>query len=96
MTRLLPSDGSERTFPAKTTAPHRYDAFLSYSRSDEVAAKSVLVTGGLGFIGSHVARRLVDLGAQVAVVDSLFPAYGGNPINVEDVRERISVTVADV
>ena len=60
------------------------------------ARKSVLVTGGLGFIGSHVARRLVDLGAQVAVVDSLFPAYGGNPINVEDVRERISVTVADV
>lgn len=60
------------------------------------AGKSVLVTGGLGFIGSHVARRLVGLGAQVAVVDSLVPDYGGNPINVEDVRERISVTVADV
>jgi nucleoside-diphosphate-sugar epimerase len=60
------------------------------------AGRSALVTGGLGFIGSHVARRLVELGAQVAVVDSLVPDYGGNPINVEDVRERISVTVADV
>ena len=58
--------------------------------------RSVLVTGGLGFIGSHVARRLVGLGARVAVVDALVPDYGGNRFNVEDLRDRISVRVADL
>ena len=42
------------------------------------AGARVLITGGLGFIGSNLARRLVDLGAQVALVDSLIPEYGGN------------------
>src|SRR4029079_11665293 len=42
----------------------------------------VLITGGLGFIGSHLARRLVDLGADVTIVDSLIPEYGGNPYNI--------------
>ena len=37
----------------------------------------VLITGGLGFIGSNLARRLIDLGAQVQLVDSLIPEYGG-------------------
>jgi UDP-glucose 4-epimerase len=69
---------------------------LSLDLQAVFAGKSVLVTGGLGFIGSHVARRLVQLDARVAVVDALVPDYGGNPINVEDVRDRLSVTVADV
>jgi nucleoside-diphosphate-sugar epimerase len=56
----------------------------------------VLVTGGLGFIGSHVARRLHSLGAEVTVVDGLLPGYGGNPFNLEDVRDRISIVEADV
>lgn len=60
------------------------------------AGRPVLVTGGLGFIGSHVVRRLVGLGARVAVVDALVPDYGGNPINVEDVRDRIFVAEADL
>ncbi len=58
--------------------------------------KNVLVTGGLGFIGSNLARRLVAAGANVTLVDSLIPEYGGNPFNVEDLRGRVQVNVADV
>jgi UDP-glucose 4-epimerase len=56
----------------------------------------VLVTGGLGFIGSNLARRLVGLGAQVTLVDSLIPQYGGNPRNISDIRDRVQVNVCDV
>lgn len=56
----------------------------------------VLITGGLGFIGSNLARRLLALGAKVALVDNLNPLYGGNPFNIEDIREQVEVTVADV
>ncbi|HEY4284646.1 MAG TPA: NAD-dependent epimerase/dehydratase family protein [Chthoniobacterales bacterium] len=56
----------------------------------------VLITGGLGFIGSALARRLLALGARVTVVDSLIPEYGGNLFNIHDIRERITVDLADV
>jgi UDP-glucose 4-epimerase len=56
----------------------------------------VLITGGLGFIGSNLARRLVALGSDVTVVDSLIPDYGGNLYNVKGVRDRIQVNVSDV
>jgi len=56
----------------------------------------VLITGGLGFIGSNLARRLVGLGSEVTVVDSLIPDYGGNRYNVEDIRDRIQINVSDV
>jgi len=56
----------------------------------------VLVTGGLGFIGSNLAHRLVDLGASVTLVDSLVPEYGGNPFNVDQISERVRINIADV
>jgi UDP-glucose 4-epimerase len=62
----------------------------------EFKGTQVLITGGLGFIGSNLARRLVDLGAEVTVVDSLIPDYGGNLYNVEGIRNRIQVNVSDV
>mgnify|MGYP001181040654 CR=1 FL=1 len=58
--------------------------------------RSVLITGGLGFIGSNLARRLVDLGAQVTVVDSLIPDYGGNPFNLAGYADRLQINIADV
>lgn len=58
--------------------------------------KKVLITGGLGFIGSALARTLVDLGAQVTLVDSLIPQYGGNVFNVSDIRDRVTINVCDV
>lgn len=55
-----------------------------------------LITGGLGFIGSNLARRLVDLGARVTVVDSLIPDYGGNQFNIAGYEDRLRVNIADV
>ncbi|GIV69205.1 NAD-dependent epimerase/dehydratase family protein [Caldilinea sp.] len=60
------------------------------------AGKKTLITGGLGFIGSNLARRLVDLGAQVTVVDSLIPDYGGNLFNIAGYEDRLRVNIADV
>ncbi len=62
----------------------------------DFAGKRVLITGGLGFIGSNLAHRLVELGADVTVVDSLIPDYGGNLYNVEGIRDRIQINVSDV
>jgi UDP-glucose 4-epimerase len=56
----------------------------------------VLVTGGLGFIGSNLARQLVDLGADVLLVDSLIPDYGGNLFNIDGIADRVRVNVADI
>ncbi|HEY7062425.1 MAG TPA: NAD-dependent epimerase/dehydratase family protein [Chloroflexota bacterium] len=58
--------------------------------------KRVAITGGLGFIGSNLGRRLVDLGADVLLIDSMQPDYGGNLFNVADLRDRLQVNFADV
>jgi UDP-glucose 4-epimerase len=60
------------------------------------ASANVLVTGGLGFIGSALARRLVEIGAKVTLVDSLIPEYGGNLFNIHDIRDRVTVDLTDV
>ena len=58
--------------------------------------RAVLITGGLGFIGSNLARQLVDLGADVLLVDSLIPDYGGNLFNIDGIADRVRVNVADI
>jgi len=60
------------------------------------SGKEILITGGLGFIGSNLARSLVKQGANVTLVDSLIPQYGGNPFNIEDIRDKVSVNFCDV
>lgn len=56
----------------------------------------VLITGGLGFIGSNLARRLAGLGAEITLVDSLIPDYGGNLFNIDGLQERVQVNISDV
>jgi UDP-glucose 4-epimerase len=58
--------------------------------------RRVLVTGGLGFIGSNLVRTLVGLGADVTVVDSLIPEYGGNPRNLDGLSEKVRINISDV
>mgnify|MGYP000162017987 CR=1 FL=1 len=63
---------------------------------DAYSGARALVTGGLGFIGSHLAQRLVELGASVTIVDSLLPEYGGNLYNIRDISDRVRVNLSDL
>lgn len=58
--------------------------------------RKALITGGLGFIGSNLARRLVELGTNVLLVDSLIPEYGGNLFNISGLESKLRVNIADV
>ncbi len=58
--------------------------------------KNILITGGIGFIGSNLARKVADLGARVTVVDSLIPEYGGNLFNLQGYENRIRINIADI
>ena len=58
--------------------------------------RRVLITGGLGFIGSNLARQLVDLGADVLLVDAMIPDYGGNLFNIAGIEDRVRVNIGDV
>jgi nucleoside-diphosphate-sugar epimerase len=62
---------------------------------DDYRGKKVLVTGGLGFIGSNVAIQLVRLGAEVTVVDNFDPTGGANPFNIEPVRNDVQLVEGD-
>src|SRR6476620_4234752 len=72
----------------------------SFSMSKHHSAyegRSVLITGGLGFIGSNLAHRFVEAGnVDVTVVDALYPGQGGNLYNIEGIRDRINVIIADI
>lgn len=63
---------------------------------DAWSAKRVLITGGLGFIGSNLAKRLVRLESDVVLVDSLMPEYGGNLFNINGIEDRLRVNISDV
>jgi UDP-glucose 4-epimerase len=82
-----------------TAATSRTDANSAGAEQNappEWRGRSVLITGGLGFIGSTLARRLVDLGADVLIVDSMIPQYGGNWFNLNGIEDRVKVNLADL
>jgi UDP-glucose 4-epimerase len=58
--------------------------------------KRVLITGGLGFIGSSLATRLVPLGAEVALLDAMIPDYGGNLFNIESVKKDVTINFSNI
>ena len=62
---------------------------------DEYRGQKVLITGGLGFIGSNLAIRLVGLGASVTLLDSLHPTCGANYFNIEPVKNDVEIIVGD-
>jgi len=58
--------------------------------------RRVIITGGMGFIGSNLALRLLELGAHLTIVDSLDPFSGGNPHNLHDVMNHLDFVMADI
>src|SRR5580700_4218669 len=58
--------------------------------------KKILITGGLGFIGSNLALRAVALGAEVTIVDSSVEGCGANPHNIAPIRERVRLLPFDI
>jgi len=60
------------------------------------ASKRILITGGLGFIGTNLAIHLAEAGADVTIVDSLIPEYGGNLWNIEPIKDRVRINISDV
>src|SRR5437762_1089548 len=65
-------------------------------RLEVFSGAGVVITGGMGFIGSALARRLLDLDAKVLIIDSMIPEYGGNPANIIDICDRVEVNIADI
>ncbi|MEO7621572.1 MAG: NAD-dependent epimerase/dehydratase family protein [Gallionella sp.] len=66
------------------------------SLPEKFNGKRVLITGGLGFIGSNLARALVAQAADVTLVDSLIPEYGGNFFNIDGIKDKVQVNISDV
>ncbi len=58
--------------------------------------RKALITGGAGFIGSNLARRLAAYNCEVILVDSLIPEYGGNLYNVDDIKDKVKMDIADI
>lgn len=64
--------------------------------SDGYNGKKILITGGLGMIGSNLAVKLVELGANVSILDAMLPLYGGNFFNIEEIKNNISINIGDI
>lgn len=58
--------------------------------------KSVLITGGMGFIGSNLAIRLAEMGAKVTILDAMVTDYGANEFNVACVQDKVRVNYCDI
>jgi len=67
---------------------------ISYQK--EYKDKRILITGGLGFIGSTLAHYLVRFGSKVLIIDSLIPQYGGNWFNIKGIEDKVMVNISDV
>ncbi len=66
------------------------------SLADTFAGRRVLITGGLGFIGSNLARRCLELGAVVTIYDNLAPHAGGNLYNIHDIQDDVELYYHDI
>jgi len=63
---------------------------------EKIRNKKVLITGGLGMIGSTIASKLVGYGAEVTIVDAMIKPFGGNFFNIENIKEKVKLNIADI
>ncbi|MDP8247683.1 MAG: NAD-dependent epimerase/dehydratase family protein [Candidatus Tritonobacter lacicola] len=64
--------------------------------SNYYMGRKAIVTGGMGFIGSNLAMKLVRAGADVTLIDSMIPEYGGNLFNIEEIKDKVRLNFSDV
>lgn len=69
---------------------------MAFDFKSSFSGKNALITGGMGFIGSNLAIRLADLGANVTIIDAMLPEYGGNLFNIAPVADRVKVNFSDI
>ena len=62
----------------------------------DLRGQEVLITGGLGMIGSTIAHKLLDLGAKVTIMDSCIEPYGANSFNIEKIRDHVQLNISDI
>jgi UDP-glucose 4-epimerase len=91
--RSLSLPGAE--FPTAAD-PLTQGSLTALELAEEFRGKRVLITGGLGFIGSNLARVLVEAGSSVVLVDSLIPEYGGSLHNIAGIEDKVRVNISDV
>lgn len=65
-------------------------------REEQWKGRRVLITGGMGFVGSNLAIRLVGLGAKVTIADAMIAEYGGNLFNIASIRDKVTVNFGDI
>ena len=58
--------------------------------------KNIVITGGLGFLGSNLAHSLVNIGAKVTIIDNLNPLYGGNFYNIREIKDKVTIIINDI
>jgi UDP-glucose 4-epimerase len=68
----------------------------THSDLSNLQGRKILITGGLGFVGSNLAHRCLELGAEVTIYDNLDPHSGGNPYNIRDIRTGVNVCYHDI
>jgi len=61
-----------------------------------ISGAKILITGGMGFIGSNLAEKLVENGARVTILDAMIAPYGGNEFNLERFRSKIDLIEGDI
>jgi UDP-glucose 4-epimerase len=65
-------------------------------KTESFKNKNILITGGLGFVGSNLALKLVELGAKVTLIDSMIPGCGGNLFNIKEIEDRVKLDFSDI
>src|ERR1700719_2154254 len=83
-------------YPLQVLGREKMMSSCSDPRLEVFSRAGVVITGGMGFIGSALARRLLGLGARVLIIDSMIPEYGGNPANIMDICDRVEINIADI
>ena len=58
--------------------------------------RHILITGGLGFIGSNLAIKLANVGAKVIILDALLPSFGGNIFNISPIKNEVKIIIGDM